>query len=198
MFHQACGYSLDLACWKVILFLAVSFATGFKLSVRVPQKLTFSGLARANRMLTLKTSPSKYQITAWLLLYKTLLQFEKTFLKFHKAFVKFDKTQRTLSHTQPCILSHVTLKSSRACAPLLSFRASAPYKVCLQLMRRFCNSSVSTRSVFHTRPRSNNCKMDTKIFSALVNWASWAFTPPTEMEIETVTRQRWTNQSDLQ
>ena len=51
-----------------------------------------------------------------------------------------------------------TLKSSRACAPRLSLRASALYIVCLQLIRRFCNSSASTRSEFQTMPRSYSCK----------------------------------------
>ena len=57
-----------------------------------------------------------------------------------------------------------TLKSSRACAPRLSLRASALYIVCLQLIRRFCSSSASTRSEFQTMPRSYSCK-ETKKFN---------------------------------
>ena len=55
-----------------------------------------------------------------------------------------------------------TLKSSRACAPRLSLRASALYIVCLQLIRRFCSSSASTRSEFQTMPRSYSCKKTKK------------------------------------
>lgn len=45
-----------------------------------------------------------------------------------------------------------TLKSSLAWAPLLSFLCSAEWMVWTALSIRFCSSSVSTRSVFHTIP----------------------------------------------
>mmetsp|Transcript_112055 Transcript_112055/g.167742 ORF Transcript_112055/g.167742 Transcript_112055/m.167742 type:complete len:231 (-) Transcript_112055:1047-1739(-) len=45
-------------------------------------------------------------------------------------------------------------KSSRAWAPRLSLRFSAPLMVMTALARRFCSSSVSTRSVFQIRPLS--------------------------------------------
>lgn len=48
-------------------------------------------------------------------------------------------------------------KSSRACAPRLSLRISALCMVTAALMSRFSSSSVSTRSVFHTRLRSATC-----------------------------------------
>ena len=50
----------------------------------------------------------------------------------------------------------LTLKSSRACAPRLSFRASAEYIVWAAFNIKFFNSIASMRSVFHTIPRSNN------------------------------------------
>lgn len=49
---------------------------------------------------------------------------------------------------------NLTEKSSRACAPRLSLRASAPYTVTSELRIRFCSSSDSTRSVFQIIPRS--------------------------------------------
>mmetsp|Transcript_17997 Transcript_17997/g.36271 ORF Transcript_17997/g.36271 Transcript_17997/m.36271 type:complete len:204 (-) Transcript_17997:37-648(-) len=45
-------------------------------------------------------------------------------------------------------------KSSRACAPRDSLRASAEYMVMRALSRMFWSSRVSMRSVFHTRLRS--------------------------------------------
>lgn len=53
--------------------------------------------------------------------------------------------------------SMVTLKSSREWAPLLSFLASAATMVWRALTIRFCNSRVSTRSVFQIIPLSDNC-----------------------------------------
>lgn len=53
--------------------------------------------------------------------------------------------------------SVVTLKSSREWAPLLSFLASAATMVWRALTIRFCNSRVSTRSVFQIIPLSDNC-----------------------------------------
>lgn len=52
---------------------------------------------------------------------------------------------------------HLTEKSSRACAPRLSLRASAPYTVTSELRIRFCSSRDSTRSVFQIIPRSVTC-----------------------------------------
>mmetsp|Transcript_23863 Transcript_23863/g.51455 ORF Transcript_23863/g.51455 Transcript_23863/m.51455 type:complete len:207 (-) Transcript_23863:1161-1781(-) len=46
------------------------------------------------------------------------------------------------------------VKSSRACAPRLSLRASAENIVCAPCTSRFCSSSVSTRSVFQIIERS--------------------------------------------
>mmetsp|Transcript_4183 Transcript_4183/g.8139 ORF Transcript_4183/g.8139 Transcript_4183/m.8139 type:complete len:204 (+) Transcript_4183:404-1015(+) len=51
-------------------------------------------------------------------------------------------------------LSSRSWKSSRACAPRLSLRASAEYMVCAPCTSKFCSSSVSTRSVFQTIERS--------------------------------------------
>ena len=63
---------------------------------------------------------------------------------------------RVLVHTNKLLLSvSLTGKSSRACAPLLSFLASAAQMVCRAFTSRFWSSSVSTRSLFHTRPLSN-------------------------------------------
>lgn len=45
-----------------------------------------------------------------------------------------------------------TLKSSLACAPLLSFLCSAECMVWTAFSIRFCSSNVSTKSVFHTIP----------------------------------------------
>ena len=66
--------------------------------------------------------------------------------------------------TQPGQSSTHTLTgwSSLACAPRLSFRASAAYMVSRELETRFCSSSVSTRSVFHTRPLSESCGQQTE------------------------------------
>lgn len=46
----------------------------------------------------------------------------------------------------------LTLKSSLAWAPLLSFLCSAEWMVWTAFSIRFCSSNVSTRSVFHTMP----------------------------------------------
>ena len=50
----------------------------------------------------------------------------------------------------------LTLKSSLACAPRLSFLASAAMIACMAFIIKFCNSNVSTNSVFHTIPLSCN------------------------------------------
>ena len=48
----------------------------------------------------------------------------------------------------------LTGKSSREWAPRLSLRFSALYMVCCELIIKFCSSSVSMRSLFHTMPLS--------------------------------------------
>mmetsp|Transcript_27816 Transcript_27816/g.68383 ORF Transcript_27816/g.68383 Transcript_27816/m.68383 type:complete len:207 (+) Transcript_27816:381-1001(+) len=64
-----------------------------------------------------------------------------------------------LSSIQPtvCFIQSTSLrlgKSSRACAPRLSWRRSALCMVICALGIRLCSSSASIRSVFHTRLRS--------------------------------------------
>lgn len=59
------------------------------------------------------------------------------------------KTKKKQTHQQ-------TLKSSLAWAPLLSFLCSAELMVWTALSIRFCSSSVSTRSVFHTIPKKTH------------------------------------------
>ena len=54
----------------------------------------------------------------------------------------------------------LTRKSSLACAPRDSLRASAANTVWMALRTRFCISSVSTRSVFHTFPLSYSCMVE--------------------------------------
>ena len=62
----------------------------------------------------------------------------------------------------------LTLKSSRAWAPLLSLRASAETMVWMALSIRFCSSRVSTRSVFQISPRSDTCNPDKKMPKACI------------------------------
>lgn len=74
---------------------------------------------------------------------------------FHHLFSAKDKTfksitdqprrQKTLTEKDK---SKRTVKSSRACAPLLSFLASAECMVTHALIKRFSNSIVSMRSEF--------------------------------------------------
>ena len=73
-------------------------------------------------------------------------------------FLKKEFSYQPSSCYQTSIIIHtkLTLKSSLACAPRLSFLFSAAIIVCMALIIKFCNSKVSTKSVFHTIPLSNN------------------------------------------
>lgn len=71
-------------------------------------------------------------------------------------------------HVRLCIihsLSSRSLKSSLACAPLLSVRVSAALLVCTAFVNRFRSSSVSMRSEFQIRLRSVTRRSLAKSFS---------------------------------